>query len=107
MTKKIAEPIDPIDDLDAVIQKVKARGGPAAPWHVDLKKRRATLGPIELSFYPLVGGGFSPQFYRRSDQDHDIMRDRPLLEDAFVCIANAISKAGLDWASANNSTGNL
>ncbi|MDA1101716.1 MAG: hypothetical protein O2967_22370 [Proteobacteria bacterium] len=91
-------------NLDALIQKVEARGGPAAPWHVDLKKRQATLGPVWVSFYPLVNGGFSPASYSRSDDHPDLKRDWTLLEDA--CIAKAIAKAGPGWAtSKTNSTG--
>ncbi len=98
--EKIAEQIalyrqDAIN-LDKLIRKVEARGGPAAPWHVDLKKRQATLGPISVSFYRLGNGGFSPAFYRRSDVHPDLKRDWTLLEDAFACIANAIAKAGPD-----------
>lgn len=93
-------------NLDALLLKVEARGGPAAPWHVDLTKRQATLGPIWVSFYPLVNGAFSPAFYRRGDVHPDLARDWTLLEDAFACIANAIKKAGPDWAtSKTNSTG--
>lgn len=93
-------------DLDALIQKVEARGGPAAPWHVDLKKRQATLGPVRVSFYPLKKGGFSPASYSRSDDHPDLERDWTLLEDAFACIFNAINKAGQGWAeSETDSTG--
>jgi len=78
--------------LDAVLQKVKKRGGPAAPWQVDLKKNRAMLGPIVTTFYRLHDGGFSPQGYSRRDMTPDLGRDRPLLEDAWYCIAQAIAK---------------
>ena len=94
-------------DLDALIQRVEARGGPAAPWHVDLEKRQATLGPVWVSFYPLVNGGFSPASCSRSDDHPDLKRDWTLLEDAFACIANAIAKVGPGWAtSESNATGN-
>ena len=85
-------------NLDVLIQKVEARGGPAAPWKVDLNKRQAILGPVRMSFYPLANGGFSPASYSRSDDHHDLERDWPLLEDAFACIADAIAKVGPDWA---------
>ncbi len=93
-------------NLDALIRKVEARGGPAAPWHVDLKKRQATLGPVWVSFYPLMNGGFSPAHYSRNDDHPNLKRDWTLLEDAFACIANAIAKAGPGWAeSETDSTG--
>ena len=85
-------------NLASLIQKVQTRGGPAAPWRVDLKKRQATLGPVRVSFYPLGNGGFSPASYSRSDNFPDLERDWTLLEDAFACISNAIAKAGPDWA---------
>lgn len=91
-------------DLDALIQKVEARGGPAAPWHVDLKKRQATLGPVRVSFYPLMNGGFSPASYSRNDDHPNLKRDWTLLEDAFACIANAIAKVGPDWAKSETDT---
>src|SRR5258708_4002499 len=34
-------------ELAGLIRKVKERGGPAAPWEVDLPGRRARLGPLE------------------------------------------------------------
>ena len=78
-------------DLYSILEKVESRGGPAAPWDVNLKKCQATLGPISVSFYRLKNGGFSPSFYRRNDIKADRERDRILLEDAFACIAKAIS----------------
>src|SRR5687767_2381505 len=39
-------------DLDSLLSRVKARGGPAAPWTVDLAKRRADLGALSITFYP-------------------------------------------------------
>ena len=81
-------------ELDALLQRVKARGGPAAPWQVDLDRCRATLGPLHVSFYKLRNGGFSPQSYRRSDGPADMQRDWPLIEDAFACIADAFAKQG-------------
>lgn len=79
-------------DLAHLLRKVEERGGPAAPWTVDLKKGRATLNTIQVSFYRLPNGGFSPQSYSRSgDIAPELERDWPLIEDAFVCIANAIA----------------
>jgi hypothetical protein len=78
-------------DLDAVLQAVNARGGPAAPWHVDLEGKRATLGPMWVSFYLLPNGSFAPQCYCRNDTRPDMKRDAALLHDAYACIAHAIS----------------
>jgi len=77
--------------LYALLVRVGARGGPRAPWAVDVERGLATLGPITLSFYKLQNGGFSPAQYRRSDQPPDQQRDWPLLEDGFACIAKAIA----------------
>lgn len=79
-------------ELDALLTKVEQRGGPAAPWQVDIDKRRATLGPLQVSFYRLRNGGFSPQSYRRRDGPADLQRDWPLIEDAFAHIARAIAR---------------
>jgi hypothetical protein len=77
--------------LDTVLQKVTARGGPAVPWRVDLKSRRAVLGPVRVSFYRLPNGGFSPNSYSRSDGPPDLERDMPMIEDAYACIARALA----------------
>jgi hypothetical protein len=77
-------------DLDALLQRVEARGGPAAPWQVDLEAHIATLGPMRVGFYPLPNGGFSPSTYRRTDADPDLNRDAHLLEDAYACIAQVL-----------------
>ncbi len=77
--------------LETVIAKVAKRGGPAAPWQVDLEKSRATLGPVAVTFYRLHDGGFSPQCYTRRDMDPDLRRDLVLLEDAWYCVARAIA----------------
>ncbi len=85
--------------LVEIIDRVRANGGPAAPWKVDLKKRSASLGGvIEIGFYALKSGGFSPQAYHRLDRNSDIERDRQILEDGYVAIADAIAKAGPGWA---------
>jgi len=78
-------------ELEALLRKVEKRGGPAAPWQVDVERCRATLGPLEVSFYRLQNGGFSPQSYRRKDGPADLERDWPLIEDAFVHIARAVA----------------
>jgi hypothetical protein len=79
-------------ELDALLEKVKKRGGPAAPWVVDLNKGKAILEKIEVTFYKLPSGGFTPQSYkRRDDIEADVERDWSLIEDAFACIAKAIA----------------
>jgi hypothetical protein len=81
-------------ELDAVLRKVESRGGPVAPWQVDLAKNRARLGPIIISFYrlKLLSNGFSPAFYRRTDGPSSMERDWPLIEDGFACIATALAE---------------
>ena len=82
-------------DLDAVLERVRARGGPAAPWDVDLARQRATLGGVQLTFYLLANGGFAPQSYRRRDElTPDLARDAVLLEDGYACIARALQREG-------------
>jgi len=78
--------------LDAILKKVEERGGPAMQWTVDLERHIAILGPMQLGFYLLSNGSFSPSSYNRSDCKPDIHRDGALLEDAYFCIAQAISK---------------
>jgi hypothetical protein len=79
-------------ELDEVLEIVRQRGGPAAPWAVDLKSNRAVLaGTMTVSFYRLPSGGFSVATYRRTDKEPDIQRDLPLLQDAVACIADAIA----------------
>jgi hypothetical protein len=88
-------------ELAKVLENVGARGGPSAPWVVDLHKRSATLGEIWVKFYPLRNGSFTPQSYGRKDKSLDLVRDRMLLEDAFACIAQAISQARRDLRNFN------
>ena len=57
-------------ELDDVLKKVEARGGPTGTWNVDLEKRKATWGPFTLTCFKLRGGGFSPRHYWRSDSIH-------------------------------------
>jgi hypothetical protein len=87
--------------LDDVLSRVKRRGGPAAPWRVDLKRCEAELANImHLHFYPLPNGNFSASSYRRTDKEPDYKRDLPLIEDAIACIADAVAaarRAGRNW----------
>ena len=78
--------------LDALMREVEARGGPKTPWSVDLVKQRATLGPAEVSFHRLEQGGFSPTSYRRVDRTPSDA-DRPDIQDACYCIAQAIARS--------------
>jgi transcriptional regulator with XRE-family HTH domain len=80
-------------ELYALLLRVEARGGPRAPWQVDIEGGVATLGPVRLSFYKLRNGSFSPAYYRRSDLPADVRRDWTLIEDGFACIARAIADA--------------
>lgn len=88
--------------LADLLRKVETRGGPAAPWSVNLSARKATLENMWVSFYPFPGGGFAPQSYGRNDRPVDVIRDKLLIEDAFACIADALAKARIraieaDW----------
>ena len=78
--------------LSTILERVKKRGGPAAPWDVDLAQKKATLGNIWVSFYLLPDGSFSPQSYGRTGLVPDLTRDQAILEDAYACIAQAISE---------------
>ncbi|MGD0187916.1 MAG: hypothetical protein ABSC25_22075 [Roseiarcus sp.] len=89
-------------ELAALTERVRARGGPAAPWRIDLKKHSATLGPMTVSFYLLANGGFSPAHYGRADAAPDWHRDRQLIEDAIAAFAAAVGNArcerpGQNW----------
>jgi hypothetical protein len=84
-------------DLDAVLQRVEARGGAKAPWSVDWDRGRALLETMEVSFYKLKSGSFSLGPYRRTDSSPDIVRDREMIEDAVYCIARALEKKSPDY----------
>ncbi len=79
-------------DLYELLLRVERRGGPTGSWTIDLEKGLATLGPMQVAFYKLANGGFSPASYRRSDMLPDVTRDWPLIEDAFACIAKAFGE---------------
>jgi len=81
--------------IDAMLERVRMRGGPAVPWDVDLARQRATVGAVQLSFYVLEGGGFVPLSYRRQDALlPDPVRDQTLLEDGVACIARTLERHG-------------
>lgn len=79
-------------DLAALHKRVEARGGPKLAWTVDLHRGTATLGPVQVSFYRLLNGGFSLASYRRSDSAPDPHRDQDIIEDAVYSIGQAIKK---------------
>lgn len=78
--------------LADLLTRVDARGGARTPWVVDVAKREAKLGPIEVGFYVLQSGGFSLSTYTRRDRRPDATGDRPLIEDAAACIALQLGK---------------
>jgi hypothetical protein len=79
-------------DLEGLLRRVEERGGPAAPWEVDLVAQKAVLGSMVVTFYRLPNGGFSPATYRRTSGDPDAHRDAHLLEDAYACIAHELAR---------------
>ena len=82
-------------NLDDILRRVEARGGPQLPWAVSLPESEATLDRIHVSFYKLQNGGFSLSVYTRRDGVHpDLQRDWPLVEDAVFCIAQEFEKHG-------------
>lgn len=82
-------------NLDDILRRVEARGGPQLPWAVSLPESEATLDRIHVSFYKLQNGGFSMSVYSRRDGVHpDLQRDWPLVEDAVFCIAQEFEKHG-------------
>jgi hypothetical protein len=79
------------EQIQTTLEKVTKRGGTAAPWVVDLRRRCAELQGSWVKFYPLKNGSFSLQTYGRKDKPPDLIRDHQLLEDAIACIASTIS----------------
>jgi hypothetical protein len=91
-------------ELEAALERVRSRGGPAAPWDVDLARGRATLGAFRMSFQVLADGVIAAQSYQRHDGvEADLARDRGLLEDALACVARALERSGVGPASARAS----
>ena len=78
--------------LADLLSRVDARGGARTPWVVDVAKREAKLGPIEVGFYVLQSGGFSLSTYTRRDRAPDAAADQSLIEDAAACIALQLGK---------------
>jgi hypothetical protein len=79
--------------LAALLRRVEARGGPTAPWRVNLKERNAKIGPMVVTFYKLLSRSFSLAHYRRRDREPDPYRDQVLIEDAVAAFAAAVTKA--------------
>ena len=79
--------------LAALLRRVDARGGPTAPWRVNLKEHNATIGPMVVTFYKLLSRSFSLAHYRRRDREPDPYRDQSLIEDAVAAFAAAVAKA--------------
>ena len=77
-------------DLDAVLDRVKKRGGPAARWKVDLSRHRASFGDLWITFYDLPNGGFSPMQINLTLLEHE--NYAALIEDGIACIAETIAK---------------
>ncbi len=88
----IAAQCDSAIELNGLLDRVENRGVPNPPWVVDLEKSEARLGTLRVTFYKLKNGGFSPQFYTRTDKSPDKHRDAILIEDAFYCVAMAFKK---------------
>jgi hypothetical protein len=76
-------------NISELMARVEARGGVRIPWDVDLERRRAVLGPLEVSFYSLANGSVSPANYTRKDRAPDVKRDWEMIEDAIYCILKA------------------
>jgi hypothetical protein len=77
--------------LDKILIKVKERGGPSAPWNIDIDKKVAILGPLRIDFHLLTNGIFCPVSYSRSDCEPDLLRDQILIEDAYFLIDASIN----------------
>jgi hypothetical protein len=79
--------------LDSILQKVQKKGGSTLPWHINLQKGIARLETIEVNFYTMHNGSFSPAMYRRTDKSLlNLDSDRDILEDAIFCVHQALSR---------------
>jgi hypothetical protein len=85
--------------LDEVLRRVEARGGPASRWEVDLKGRSANLigGSKVVAFFATEDGRFVLSNFKRADRDADPERESLLEEDAIACIDEAVRQAGPHW----------
>lgn len=81
-------------DVEQMLERVKARGGPKSPWRVDFARRIASFDRFRVTFYELANGGFSLSTYSRADGNPDAQRDAALIEDAAYSIARAYRHAG-------------
>ena len=81
------------NNIEEIVDSVLNKGGPSAPWVVDIGYRRATLGHAWIKFKALPNGKFIPQSYGRTDIVPNIDRDKTLVEDGYACIASALNKA--------------
>jgi transcriptional regulator with XRE-family HTH domain len=83
-------------DLERCLEVVENRGGPNTIFDVDLKERRARSSDMEVRFYPLHNGGFSPASYRMITHiDREDVSAQ--LQDAYYAIAQALVRAGSRW----------
>jgi hypothetical protein len=80
-------------ELNSALERVEARRGPRLLWTVDRKKCTASAGPLEVTYYELLNGGFSLATYTRKDGPPDVERDAELIEDAVFCIAREFKRA--------------
>jgi len=85
-------------ELERILARVAARGGPTRRWRVNLGRRRAAGESLIVTFNALAGGGFVPASYRRLDGPLDRDRDWPLIEEAVAAFADAVAAAGANWA---------
>ena len=95
------------EQIQTTLERVTKRGGTAAPWVVDLRRRCADLQGSWVKFYPLKNGIFTLQTYGRKDKTPDLIRDHKLLEDAIACIASKISDEHQKLKNRNWLTANL
>jgi hypothetical protein len=84
-------------ELDALLSRAEARGGPRLPWTVNWDRGLAVLGPMEVSFYKRPNGGFALSSYRRTDGPADAAHDGQIIEDAVYSIARALQKKNPDF----------
>jgi transcriptional regulator with XRE-family HTH domain len=85
--------------VNSIAKRIAARGGPTKSWRVNLKRRRAMAPSIVVMFNSLANGGFSAAAYRRQDEEPELARDWPLIEEAIIAFAGAVAAAGPNWAS--------